>query len=146
MEVAASGIGAAGTGLTYAWYQNSGLLSDGADGGIIAGSATPILTISSLSPPTAALIMSLYRSGGRPGAKFQCRCFSEYRDLGAFFHHAGCSHPATDAGEHHQTGRRQRDLHLPRPMAPGPSPINGILTTVVATVSNRCDNRPELSP
>jgi hypothetical protein len=53
MEVAASGIGAPGTGLTYAWYQNSGPLSDGADGGTISGSQTPTLTISSLSTANA---------------------------------------------------------------------------------------------
>ncbi len=46
MEVAASGIGTAGTGLTYAWYRNSSPLSDGAD---VTGSATPALTINSLS-------------------------------------------------------------------------------------------------
>ncbi len=45
MEVAASGIGAPGSGLTYAWYQNGVPLSDG---GAITGSATPTLTISSL--------------------------------------------------------------------------------------------------
>jgi hypothetical protein len=46
MEVAASGIGAAGTGLTYAWYQNGLALSDSA--GAITGSATPTLTLNSL--------------------------------------------------------------------------------------------------
>jgi len=45
MEVAASGIGAAGSGLTYAWYQNGVPLSDGAS---VTGSATPSLTLNSL--------------------------------------------------------------------------------------------------
>jgi len=53
MEVAASGIGTPGTGLTYAWYQNGSALSDGADGGTISGSQTPALTISSLSSANA---------------------------------------------------------------------------------------------
>jgi len=46
MEVAASGIGTAGTGLTYAWYRNNSALSDGAD---VTGSATPTLTLNSLA-------------------------------------------------------------------------------------------------
>lgn len=46
MEVAASGIGTAGAGLTYAWYQNNTNLTDV---GTITGSATPALTISSLA-------------------------------------------------------------------------------------------------
>lgn len=46
MEIAASGIGAPGTGLTYAWYRNSAALSDGSD---VTGSATPALTLNSLS-------------------------------------------------------------------------------------------------
>ncbi len=45
MEVAASGIGFAGTGLSYAWYQNGAALSDGGD---ISGSATATLTIAGL--------------------------------------------------------------------------------------------------
>ncbi len=45
MEVAASGIGTAGVGLTYAWYQNGVALSDGAS---VSGSLTPSLTLSSL--------------------------------------------------------------------------------------------------
>jgi hypothetical protein len=45
MEVAASGIGAPGVGLTYAWYQNGNPLSDGVN---LTGSATPTLTIGSL--------------------------------------------------------------------------------------------------
>jgi hypothetical protein len=45
MEVAASGIGAAGTGLTYAWYQNGLPLSDGYS---VTGSATPTLTLTPL--------------------------------------------------------------------------------------------------
>ncbi len=46
MEVAASGIGAAGAGLTYAWYQNGSPLSDGNS---VTGSATPALTINPLA-------------------------------------------------------------------------------------------------
>jgi hypothetical protein len=42
MEVAASGIGTAGAGLTYAWYQNGAPLSDGNS---VTGSATPALTL-----------------------------------------------------------------------------------------------------
>jgi hypothetical protein len=45
MEVAASGIGTAGSGLTYAWYQNGVALTDG---GSVTGSATPALTLNSL--------------------------------------------------------------------------------------------------
>jgi hypothetical protein len=45
MEVAASGIGTAGTGLTYAWYQNGLALSDGYS---VTGSATPTLTLNPL--------------------------------------------------------------------------------------------------
>jgi len=45
MEVAASGIGLAGSGLTYAWYQNGTALTDG---GSVTGSATPTLTLNSL--------------------------------------------------------------------------------------------------
>jgi len=46
MEIAASGIGTAGAGLTYAWYQNGTALGDGPNN--VSGSATPALTISSL--------------------------------------------------------------------------------------------------
>jgi hypothetical protein len=46
MEVAASGIGAPGVGLTYAWYRGSSPLSDGAD---VTGSLTPTLLFNSLS-------------------------------------------------------------------------------------------------
>jgi hypothetical protein len=45
MEVAASGIGTAGVGLTYTWYQNGLPLSDGYS---VTGSATPTLTINPL--------------------------------------------------------------------------------------------------
>jgi len=45
MEIAASGIGAAGAGLTYAWYQNGVPLTDG---GSVTGSASPALTLNSL--------------------------------------------------------------------------------------------------
>lgn len=47
MEVAASGIGTAGAGLAYAWYQNGVPLSDGNS---IFGSARPALTISPMVP------------------------------------------------------------------------------------------------
>jgi hypothetical protein len=46
MEVAASGIGAVGTGLTYAWYLNGAQLTDG---GAITGSATPALSFNPLA-------------------------------------------------------------------------------------------------
>jgi hypothetical protein len=45
LEVAASGIGTAGSGLTYQWYQNSQALTDGNG---ITGSATQSLNIGSL--------------------------------------------------------------------------------------------------
>ena len=45
MEVAASGIGAPGVGLSYAWYRNSSPLSDGAD---VTGSTNYTLTLNSL--------------------------------------------------------------------------------------------------
>jgi hypothetical protein len=48
LEVAASGMD-----LAYYWYQNGVLLSDGADGGAIAGSSTAALTINPLSSANA---------------------------------------------------------------------------------------------
>ncbi len=45
MEIAASGVGAPGVGLSYAWYQNGNALSDGNS---LSGSATPALTINPL--------------------------------------------------------------------------------------------------
>ena len=45
MEVAASGIGFGGTGLTYTWYQNGSPLGDGDS---VSGSATPTLTLDPL--------------------------------------------------------------------------------------------------
>ena len=45
MEVAASGIGAAGSGLTYAWYQDGTNMVDGFS---VSGSATPALTLNPL--------------------------------------------------------------------------------------------------
>jgi hypothetical protein len=46
MEVAASGIGSPGVGLTYAWYQNGSELSDG---GSVSGSTTQALTLNPLA-------------------------------------------------------------------------------------------------
>ena len=57
MEVAASGIGAPGVGLTYAWYKNTigspGTYTQISDGGDITGSATPAIAFSSLAASDA---------------------------------------------------------------------------------------------
>lgn len=49
LEVAASGIGVQGQGLSYYWYQNGALLSDGADGGTISGSSTAALALTNVT-------------------------------------------------------------------------------------------------
>jgi hypothetical protein len=52
-EVAASGIGAPGVGLSYSWYQNGELLTNGADGGTIEGATNAALAISDLNSTNA---------------------------------------------------------------------------------------------